>query len=81
MHHGTIHSSKGKEYDAVLLALPKTGPHVGLDDWEAGVNSEPRRVLYVGASRARLLLAFGAGSQATRIADRLRADNVSVLVS
>jgi superfamily I DNA/RNA helicase len=78
--HATVHSAKGKEYDAVLLALPKGAPHDGLEDWEAGENSEARRVLYVGASRARHLLAFGAGAQATRVAELLRAHRVDVVV-
>jgi hypothetical protein len=78
--HGTVHSAKGKEYDAVLLALPKSGPHNGLDDWAAGENSEARRVLYVGASRARSLLAFGAGTQATRLAALFKAHKVDVIV-
>jgi hypothetical protein len=78
--HGTVHSAKGKEYDAVLLALPRSGPHNGLDDWEADENSEARRVLYVGASRARQLLAFGAGAQAKRVAALLQTHKVDVIV-
>ncbi|WP_460581647.1 3'-5' exonuclease [Gordonia jinhuaensis] len=53
-----IHGVKGDEFDAVVLAIsdPVRGqPHV-LDDWHNGRNSELRRVLYVGASRARKVL-------------------------
>ena len=54
-----IHSIKGAECDAVLLDIeddPKgTRPHV-LDLWASASTHEARRVLYVGASRARRLL-------------------------
>ena len=54
-----IHAIKGDEFPGVVLALPTNAPaglpHV-LDDWEAGRNSEQRRVLYVGASRASKVL-------------------------
>jgi superfamily I DNA/RNA helicase len=55
---GHIHGVKGAEFDAVVVALPpraRQGHHV-LDDWQTDVNSEQRRVLYVGASRARKVL-------------------------
>lgn len=55
---GHIHGVKGEEFDAVILAIPSTkgeATHV-LDDWESNSNSEQRRVLYVGVSRARRLL-------------------------
>lgn len=57
---GHIHGVKGMEYDAVILALPATSradTHV-LDDWASDTNSEQRRVLYVGVSRARRVLVF-----------------------
>jgi superfamily I DNA/RNA helicase len=53
-----IHGVKGEEFDGVILALPsraRAGVHV-LDDWEQEINSEARRVLYVGASRAKKAL-------------------------
>lgn len=53
-----MHGFKGEEFDAVILAVPATSSeatHV-FDDWETGQNSEQRRVLYLGASRARKLL-------------------------
>jgi DNA helicase-2/ATP-dependent DNA helicase PcrA len=50
---------KGAEFDAVLLEIeeqPKgTRPHI-LELWRSQETSEARRVLYVGASRARRLL-------------------------
>ncbi|WP_116952484.1 UvrD-helicase domain-containing protein [Jiangella endophytica] len=56
---GHIHGVKGEEVDAVVLAVPSKArpnePHV-LDDWASGTNSEQRRVLYVGVSRARRVL-------------------------
>ena len=57
----TIHSVKGQEFPCVVVVLPEelyrdsSGQHV-LDHWEQDTGSEPRRVLYVGASRARKLL-------------------------
>jgi DNA helicase-2/ATP-dependent DNA helicase PcrA len=54
-----IHAVKGAEFDAVLLEIeeqPKgTRPHI-LELWRSQETSEARRVLYVGASRARRLL-------------------------
>ncbi|MBP2388429.1 UvrD-helicase domain-containing protein [Paeniglutamicibacter kerguelensis] len=57
-----IHAVKGAEFDSVLLALPQrtvAGRSHVLDDWSANINSEQRRVLYVGASRAKRLLMLG----------------------
>jgi DNA helicase-2/ATP-dependent DNA helicase PcrA len=54
-----IHSIKGGERDAVLLHIEDEPigprPHI-LDLWASDVTDEARRVLYVGASRARRLL-------------------------
>jgi superfamily I DNA/RNA helicase len=70
------------EFDAVLLALPaglrKTNGLDVLDEWEQGLNREARRVLYVGASRARRVLAFGAGSHTERVQTILRDRGVDV---
>lgn len=57
----TIHSAKGREFDAVALVIPKQliadeAGMTALDLWEAGQDGESRRVLYVGATRARKLL-------------------------
>jgi DNA helicase-2/ATP-dependent DNA helicase PcrA len=72
----TIHGAKGCEYKAVLLALPSIlkrtlGKDV-LDDWNGTNTTEPRRVLYVGASRARKLLAIGAGPHSDRVSKILQ---------
>jgi hypothetical protein len=79
-----VHAVKGDEFDAVIYALPSRavdGSHV-LDDWEQGNNTEVRRVLYVGVSRARQLVALvvpaGRRDQLTRILDR---DEVQYQVS
>ncbi|KZM71752.1 hypothetical protein AWN90_03360 [Nocardia terpenica] len=50
---------KGGEYDAVLLEIedsPKGNREHILDLWRSPDTSEAKRVLYVGASRARRLL-------------------------
>ncbi len=53
----TIHSAKGQEFGAVLLAAPDQAV---IDDWKSGTASEECRILYVGASRAQKLLAIAA---------------------
>ena len=55
----TIHASKGREYDAVLLKVPEAAV---IQSWLAGHESEERRVFYVGASRARKLLVLAVSS-------------------
>ncbi|RYD88979.1 MAG: hypothetical protein EOP50_18200, partial [Sphingobacteriales bacterium] len=61
MRWATIHSVKGAQFSVVGLVLPKNlqkdseGKTV-IDHWEAEVESEGRRVLYVGASRAQQVL-------------------------
>ena len=60
--HDRIHGCKGCEFSAVLLSLNSLRKENGrdvLDEWADGANTEARRVLYVGASRAKHLLAFG----------------------
>ena len=77
----TIHSVKGQEFPAVVVVIPEArrkdaGRHV-LDHWENGLATEPRRVLYVGASRAQRLLILAAhNSHADRIDKLLKADSV-----
>jgi hypothetical protein len=66
---GTIHASKGREADTVVLVMP---PHQDQVDDEAreGMDSaeifEEGRVYYVGATRARKMLVT-AGNSATRV--------------
>lgn len=80
----TIHGVKGSEAEAVLLALPealrKTDGRDVLEHIEEGQNTEARRVLYVGASRAMSVLAFGAGGHAARLAAILGDGGVAVEV-
>jgi hypothetical protein len=65
---GTIHASKGREADTVVLVMP---PHQEKgDEMRDGTDSaaifEEGRVYYVGATRARKMLAT-AGNSATRV--------------
>lgn len=75
-----VHAVKGAEFEAVIYALPTRATDAGhvLDDWETGVNSEARRVLYVGVSRARKLVALvvPAGPRATQLQTILTRDSV-----
>lgn len=55
---GTIHGSKGREADSVLLFLPTHG------DGDAEIDyDEETRILFVGATRARMRLRVGRGYQ------------------
>lgn len=83
----TIHSFKGREAPGVALVLPKSlrtdesGRSV-LDCWEQGVDSEARRVLYVGASRAERLLVLAVHeSHVDRVTAVLSRDGVSYAVA
>lgn len=71
---GTIHSVKGREFEAVALIIPQQlipddDGKTCLDLWGDGVDGESRRVLYVGATRARRLLIVAVH---TTHADRVR---------
>ncbi len=71
---GTIHSVKGQEFEAVALIIPQqlipdAGDKTCLDLWAEGIDGESRRVLYVGATRARQLLVIAVH---TSHADRVR---------
>ena len=83
---GTIHTSKGREADEVLLKLPKW-PRKGMpDDYYA----EEARVLFVGASRARSRLKVietseaagrtntGSGRTYLEVGERLRDVHIEV---
>ena len=80
----TIHGVKGMEFPAVLVVLQPTLPKVDgldvLDDVAQGRNTEARRVLYVGASRAESLLAFAAGPNTQRLAALFEAGGVTAEV-
>jgi len=56
----TVHGVKGREFPAVAVVIPKSlrtddDDRTSLDCWQEGVDSEARRVLYVGVSRAQRL--------------------------
>jgi superfamily I DNA/RNA helicase len=79
---GTIHSAKGREFPTVVVVLPRklrtdsSGQHV-LDYWTSSTESEARRVLYVGASRAETLLVLAVHEDhAKRVAEVLKRDGV-----
>ncbi len=81
----TIHSVKGMEFDAVCVVLA-TKTAKGIVDRLIGAgdarSSESARKLYVGASRARRLLAIAVpDSQAKRLYALLSATGASVLLS
>jgi hypothetical protein len=73
---------KGQEFSAVALVIPAR-PRKGedgltvIDHWEAGTDTESRRVLYVGASRAQRLLVLAVhASHAERVKNILARDSV-----
>jgi DNA helicase II / ATP-dependent DNA helicase PcrA len=77
----TIHRAKGLEWDAVLLVIAGDRARELLDAWEGGADDEPRRVLYVGATRARRLLCVGSPStHLDRVARLLRRSGAAVSV-
>ena len=81
---GHIHGVKGEEFDAVILAIPSTKREVThvLDDWETNANSEQRRVLYVGVSRAkRLLVLVVPKSRRAQLESLLARSRISYAVS
>ena len=65
---GTIHASKGREADTVVLVMPTAhaGGHDGAHGGDSAVIFEEGRVYYVGATRARKML-VAAGNKATPV--------------
>lgn len=60
----TVHSVKGREFDAVLLVLPRDKRTAEvIQAWEERADDEARAVLYVAATRARRLLALAMPSE------------------
>jgi len=73
--YATVHEAKGKEYDAVCVVIP--ADHGGtnhtanlFDAWERRANDEAKRVVYVGVTRAKKLVALAVPAA---FRDRLRA--------
>lgn len=61
MRSGKIHEAKGREYKAVCVVIPpnrgpKNHTQILMDAWQQRTDSEPKRVIYVGATRAQILL-------------------------
>lgn len=59
----TIHEAKGREYGAVCVVIPPNRAPGNrteelFESWEASADSEAKRVLYVGLTRARYLAAL-----------------------
>lgn len=59
----TVHQAKGRQYDAVCVVIPpdrgvSTRTRGLLDAWTGRVESEAKRVVYVGLTRARLAAAI-----------------------
>lgn len=56
----TVHQAKGRAFDSVLLVIPPKSPKkpsdVTISHWQNKTDSEAKRVLYVGATRARQYL-------------------------
>lgn len=56
----TIHEAKGKEYDAVRVVIPpdfreSRRTEQLITAWQQRIDDEPKRVVYVGITRARKL--------------------------
>ncbi|MEC4339223.1 ATP-dependent helicase [Stenotrophomonas pavanii] len=77
-----IHEAKGKEYDAVCVVIPPNRAPENrsaalFEAWEKGTGTEAKRVLYVGLTRARHLVALAVPvAFADRCAALLTAGNV-----
>lgn len=75
----TIHKAKGQEYEGVLLIVPPNSKENRtedlLDAWRLGSDLEAKRVLYVGATRARRLLALALPQQYVADVERILTSN------
>lgn len=82
--HSTIHGFKGLQHRAVALVFPKAptgGQDDGIRQWVSDLPGEARRVLYVGASRAKELLILATHeSRMDDVVERLTADRVPHVV-
>lgn len=58
----TIHNAKGGQYDGVMVVIPPDGRDRRssdfVDAWAGRIDHEPKRVIYVGVTRAKRLLAL-----------------------
>ena len=60
----TVHEAKGKEYDAVCVVIPPDRANSRRTDhlltcWQNRTDDEAKRVIYVGVTRAKKLVAIG----------------------
>lgn len=80
--HSTIHGFKGLQAPAVVLVIPQVGGHDdGATSWVEGKETDARRVLYVGASRAQRLLVLAVhDSMIDKVAEVLRRDAVPFVI-
>lgn len=87
LRSSSVHQAKGSEMDAVLVTLPRdrrpsTRTADLVSDWEGGLNTEARRVLYVAVTRARRLCAIAVPQTQLGTVERvLRAGSVSFTIS
>jgi DNA helicase II / ATP-dependent DNA helicase PcrA len=78
-----IHEVKGQEFDAVCIVIPKNRAPENytetlIANWEGRVDDEAKRVIYVGATRAKKVLAIAIPSAyKARITKVLSDNNVS----
>lgn len=56
----SVHDVKGQQFRAVCVAMPADGSEIDkiVERWEARSDSEAKRVIYVGVTRARDILAL-----------------------
>lgn len=71
LRYQTIHGAKGGEWSSVLLSIENETRAPGFDEWNRQLSGEDRRLLYVGASRARNLLALAVSSRRAPSLERL----------
>jgi superfamily I DNA/RNA helicase len=79
LRSATVHEAKGKEYDAVCVVIPpdfreSRRTEQLLTAWQQRTDDEPKRVVYVGITRARKLGAIAIPAAFSgRLTDVLRA--------
>lgn len=79
--HGSIHSYKGLQRDLVVVVIPESGERpddqTGVGQWCSDAPGEPRRVLYVGATRAAQVLMLAVHDAVhDRVREKLVSDDV-----
>jgi DNA helicase-2/ATP-dependent DNA helicase PcrA len=80
----TVHGVKGHEFDGVLLVLPDRGADTEslLGAWKTKAESEPKRVVYVGVTRARKSISLGiAAKHSHALTEILHLNGVPFIVS